>query len=429
MSTQTAPAPGSTFDIPGVNAQTQWFDQDEDTNLLSASPSQSAQSPITGIADFRRTDIVMLWRHHFAFTSVAFTAGTGQTLTSSAYAPYNIVGPVKLQIQNQYNAVDVESGIDIYIFNLCRPFFTPAAGQGNTLNGANPQGSPVANGGQGYLNASTPQTNLIPNLNTGNQWTNARTAFDLYMDIPAGIWLQEYYQLGVGGNFMGAIADCFVSPQFMAGTQRLIKTAVTYNQLLSTTTSDIAPVQSTSITTGSDTASTASATGTLTIRRRGVYASNNPASLPPPQPWQYRRKTDRFGIAGTTSKTLQLPDDTGQLLLCYLRMFDPSAASGVGAPITPASLTNIQLQYGSGLTWFNGTPAEAQMLWFDQHGFLLPQGVIAFDFAIDELGILSNKRCPNTLTTGGIEWVLTFASNTSSTAYAVMGRESLVYVT
>ena len=76
MSTQTV-MPGQGFDIPGVPGQTTWFDQIEDTNLLSFTPSAVAQQPILGIADFRRTDVVFNWVHHFSFSAVSWTAGTG----------------------------------------------------------------------------------------------------------------------------------------------------------------------------------------------------------------------------------------------------------------------------------------------------------------------------------------------------------------
>ena len=428
MTTQAAPAPGDYFDIPGVQGQTQFFDQFEDTQGLSVTVSSSSQAPVLGIADFRRTDVIFNWQLHYTFTNQVFTAGTGQTLTTSAYAPYNILGPVQLQIQNQYASVNVESGIDLYVLNLIRPYRRSASRHG-VLNGANAEGAPVGNAGVGYLNVSTPQASLVAPA----QWTRASTAFDLLLDLPAGIWLDEYYALSIDGNYLGALPDVFVSPQYMAGTQRLIKPALTMNPLLGVTT-DVAPVQTTSNTPTSDTASTASITATLSIRRRGVYGSSNVNVLPPVQPWQYSVVTQRFSINGLTkTSTLKLPDNSGQILSTWLRLFDPSANGGVGAPIQLSAIggtiESVQLLYGSGLTWFEGTAEEAQKLWLDQRGFLLPQGVLAFDFAVDEQDNLTNKRCPNTYTTAGIQWVLNFSATTSSTAYAVMGIESLVYVT
>lgn len=422
--TQTA-APGSAFDIPGVQDQTTWFDQYEDTQGISVTTSSSVQTPITNIANFRRTDVVLEWFHHFQFTSPSWTAGVGQTLTNSAYAPYNIIGPVKLRIQNQYSSIDLESGVDWFIFELIRPYFRSAAMTAH-LQGANPDGSPVANFGQGYLNAATPQANLI----VPNAWSRTQ-AFDLILGVPGGIWFDEYYALDVSGNYLGAMADVFVSPQFMAGTQRLIQTAITMNPLLGAT-SDISPVATTSLTPTSDTASSASITASLTIRRIGVYGTRSGPSMPAPQPWQYRRKTDRFSISGKSQVIIQVPDDAGQVLCSYLRFFDPSAASGIGGPIQLSAIStnpaSVVFQYGSGQTWFQGTAEEAQYRWLDQHGFLLPQGVIGMDFAIDENAHFSNKRAMNTLNTAGIEWIITFTSPVSSTAYAVLGTESLVYV-
>jgi hypothetical protein len=428
MST-TAPAtqPGSLFDIPGVQGQTQWFEQSEDTAFLPVAVNQNVQQPVTGIADFRRTDVVLDWRLHFQFTNVSFTAGTGQTLTNSQYAPYNIVGPTKLQIQNQYASVNVESGIDLYILELVRPYRRTAAILGSN-NGADPFGAPAGNVGIGYLNAATPQGNLV----VPAQWARTSTAFDLYLPLPGGIWLDEYYALSIDGNYLGAEPDVFVSPQYMAGTQRLIKPQITMNPLLGPTT-DVAPVQTTSNTATTATASTAAATANLTIRRRGVYGSNSTLTLPPTQPWQYQVTTQRFSIAGQSNVSIKIPDNTGQLLSCWLRLYDPLANGGVGAPIQLSALStaahSVQFLYGSGLTWFDGTAEDLQELWLRQRNVLLPQGVLAVDFAVDEQNNITNKRAPNSYTTAGLQWVLQFAAPTSSAAYAVLGTESLVYVT
>ena len=427
--TQTPVQPGGLFDIPGVQGQTQWFDQYEDTQVLSFTISSSVQTPLLGIADFRRTDVLMNWRLHFIFTSASWTAGTGQTLTTSQYAPYNIIGPVKLQIQNQYSAVNVESGIDLYILNLIRPYRRTAALLG-VVNDANPPGSPLGSAGIGYLNVSTPQSNTtLP----AAQWTRSTAAWDLLLDLPGGIWLDEYYAMTIDGNYLGAVPDLFVSPQYMAGTQRLIKPQITMNPLLGATT-DVAPVQTTSLTPTSDSASTAAITSTFTIKRRGVYGSSSTLVLPPTQPWQYSVTTQRFSIAGVTvTSNLKIPDNSGQVLSTWLRLYDPLASAGVGGPIQLSALStnphSVQLLYGSGLTWFDGIAEEMQDLWIQQRGVLLPQGTLAFDFAVDEQSNITNKRCPNTYTTAGIQWVLTFSSTTSAAAYAVMGIESLVYVT
>lgn len=426
--TATQAQPGDLFDIPGVPGQSQFFDQYEDTQGVSVTVNSGSQQPVTGIADFRRTDVVTAWQLIFRFTSQTFTAGAQQTFTNSAYAPYNMVGPINLQIQNQYSSVKVESGIDLYILNLIRPY-QQNPGYFNVINGANPAGSPLANGGQGYLNASTPQTSLV----APNAWSRSISgnAFDLLLDLPAGVWLQEYYALSIDGNYLGAVPDVFVSPQYMAGTQRLIKPSITMNQLIGST--DTAPTFSTTSANSGATASTASITAALTIRRKGVYGSSNTRVLPPVQPWQYSFTTQRFTFSGlTVTSNLKLPDNSGQVLSTYLRMFDPSAANG-GAPIQLSAIStnvnSVQLLYGSGLTWFSGVAEEWQMRWLQRRGFLLPQGVLCEDFATDDQGTISNKRALNTYTTAGIQWVLNMTSTTSSTAYITMGVESLVYVT
>ena len=220
----------------------------------------------------------------------------------------------------------------------------------------------------------------------------------------------------------------------MAGTTRVITPQIFLNPLLGSTT-DAAPVATTTLTPTSDTASTAAGTATLRLRRRAAYAGN-PAILPPVYAWQYRWKTQRFSLAGVSRADLLLPLDTGQLLGMYVRLFDPLAAAGAGAPININTVTRFNLQYGSGLFYFDAqtiggtTAAElTQKLWLDQHGNLLPQGVLAVDLATDERGNITNARALNTLSTAGILAHLEFTSALSTAAYAVVGTESLVYVT
>lgn len=428
---QSGPMPGQFFDVPGIpGGSTQWTHQDETTNNLATTLSSSSQVPIQGIQQYRQTDVVTDW---FAFLYVAatYTAGTGQTLTGSDYAPWNTVGPVRQTIQNQYASVDVESGIDLYIFNMIRPYR-----YGNrlfSLNGyANIAGSRIgdASAGLGYLKATNAQANQI---NTA-LWTTATTAVTLILRLPAAQWFDKYFDLAVTGEPIGPPHPALVSPQYMAGTTRVITPSIYLNPMLGATT-DLAPVYTTALTPTSNSASTASGTATLRLRRRAAYAGN-PAVQPPVYAWQYRWKTQRFSASGLSRLDIVLPLDTGQLLSAYVRLFDPSAASGVGAAININTISRLSLQYGSGLYWFDaqtiGSMTAAalwQALWYDLHGNDLPPGVIAFDLALDERMELSNARALNTLTTAGILIHLEFTGTLSSTAYAVLGTESLVYVT
>lgn len=419
-----ATIPGSQFDIPGVANATQWFDQYEDTVDLSFTPSASTQKQILNIQNMRRTDVVFAWEYNFTFTNTV-TFGTSDVYRAT-YFPYNLLGSVELSIQNQYSCIDVESGIDWLIFNLVRPYRKTATVQGFN-NYGNPQGSPADAPTQGWLFAGTPQSNLVvpSQFSTAGIAATTTDTVSLVLDMPAGVWFDEYYSLDVSGNLQDAIADIFVSPQYMAGTQRLIQPTIKTNPLfIIDGASDTSPYYAA---TGST--STVTSSGSLNIRRQGVYGNNTTPSLPAPQPWQYQWLTNRFSISGTSKTTIQVPDDAGQCLFLYLRLWDPSAGSdGAGAPIAASAITEIQLQYSSGLTEFDGTPLELQARWLQTHDFLLPQGVYGIDLGYDELGTFSNKRALNTLNTAGIQWVINFGSATSSTAYAVLGIESLVYV-
>jgi hypothetical protein len=430
---QQAPLPGQYFDTPGIpGGSTQWTDQDETTTNLVTAQSGSVQAPIVGIQQYRQTDVVTDWTMCLNFTAQTYTAGTGQTIAASAYAPMNAIGPVKQIIQNQYASVDVESGIDLYIFNLIRPYRAGASGKGGTpLNMyANPAGDPVGGTATGYLAAALAQANQI----NAAIWSTSVTSYNLVLRLPGGQWFDKYYDLAVTGEPLTQPHPALVSPQFMAGTTRVITPTIFLNPGLGAT-GDVAPVTTTAATPTSDTPSTFTGNATLRLRRRAAYAGN-PAILPPVYAWQYRWKTQRYSLSGVSQANLLLPLDTGQLLSTYVRMFDPLAAAGLGAPININTVTRVNLQYGSGLYWFDaqtigGTTASelVQKLWLDQHGNLLPQGVIGIDLAVDERGMVTNARALNTLSTAGILVHLEFTSALSAAAYAVLGTESLVYVT
>jgi hypothetical protein len=412
--TAQAPAPGQFFDVPGIGGGTQWTDQYESTISLATTLSQANQVPVNGIVQFKQTDVVVDWQIEIAVAQT-YTAGTS-TLTTSPYAPWNAIGAVKLPIQNQYNSVDVENGIDLYIFNLIRPWR-------QTFMGANQYASPDGFFAGGTAQGYEATGNAQPNLIVPAQWTTATTAWQQILRIPASITFDTYYDLAVTGEPTGAPPhSAIVSPQYMAGSTRVITPSIMMNAG-SATTVDLAPVN---IGSGSGTFTGAS---TLSFRRKAIYSAD-PALLPPVYGWQYRWRTQRFQLNGVSVRDLQVPLDTGQLLMLYIRMFDPSANGGLGAPIAfnNATISRVQLQYGSGLFAFDGTPLELQADYMEKHHNLLPPGVFCFDLMQDERGVRTNKRALNTLTTSGILVHLVFAAATSATAYAVMGTESLVYV-
>lgn len=422
MTQSQAVAPGQAFNVPGVpGGETEYFDQYDDTNALAITWNSANQTTVNGISKLRQTDIVLDWEMEVGITQT-FTAGIGQTLTSSTYAPLNFIGPVKLPVQNQYASVDVPSGIDLYIFDLIRPYWRRGEFM---IDGAAPFGDYAGSTALGYLAAANAQANTV----FPAQWTNSVTAlFTLDFRIPAAQYFDIYYDRAITGESTSPPHSAYVSPQYMAGTTRNLLPQVKLNPLF-TSTLDNGPVNTTALTTPSqDTASTATATGTLTFRRYGVFAGN-PAASPLEYPWQYRRYATTYTIGNQAVFRVDIPQETGQLMAWYLRLFDPGANTGLGAAIALSTISEVQFIYGSGLQRFDGTPQEITRRWLRQHPVLLPPGVIAFDMATTEAGLVTNEKLLNTLTTAGMRIVVNFSSNPTASAYAVLGLESLVYVT
>lgn len=421
---QSAPLPGQYFDLPGVpGGSTQWTHQDDSTVNLSTTINAAAQIPITGILPYKQVDVVADW---FLCVNVSqvYTVGSS-TFTTSAYAPANAIGPVKQLIQNQYASVDVESGIDLYIFSLLRPFNLPELVSG-VNNYANPAGDPVAGTATGYPTTALAQVNQINSA----AFSTATTNYNVMYRLAAGQWFDKYYDLTIDGTPTTAGHPALVSPQYMAGTTRVITPVISLNQGgTGAPTTDTAPV---SISAGSG---TFTGTALTRIRRRAIYAGN-PAVSPPVYAWQYRQKTQRYSLSGQSRVDLLLPLDTGQLTAVYVRMFDPAAGGGLGAPININVVSRISLQYGSGLFWldaqtFGAGPNAAALVqreWLTKHNSMLPAGVLAFDLGLDERGQMTNARALNTLTTAGILVHIEFTGAQSVSSYAVLGTESLVYV-
>lgn len=412
------PLPGSLFDVPGVpGGSTQWYDNYEPSQDVVNTLSATNEVGLVGLQNFEQVDVVTDWEMALDMDQT-YTAGTGQTLTVSDYAPHNAVQQTQIKIQNTWNSVDVESGIDLFIFNLIRPNNK----RNNSLNLARPQNWPVQEAsGNGAVT-----TNLVQdNLNQAT-WSTSTTDYNLIYRLPASQWFDTFFPLDINGQPQGPATPALVSPIYLGGTTRHIipkvKIAPGFTGQL-----DDGPVNTTTLTGTSDTASTYTGSVSATFRRRAIFGAN-PAVLPPVYPWQIRWKTDRFSISGKSKATILIPEDAGQVLSWYIRLWDPSANGGLGAPIDITALNSIQYVYGSGLSRFNGTPAESQRNWVKQHSFLLPKGVFAHDDAMTERGLMSNERALNTLQTANMQIKLDFASPVSSTAYAVLGTESLTYV-
>src|SRR5258706_12061031 len=81
---------------------------------------------MVGVIPFKRTDVLMGWPANLNVLPT-YTAGTS-VFTTSAYFPWNIVGPTRLNLQNQFDLINVDNGIDLAIFQDIRPMLSPSSG-------------------------------------------------------------------------------------------------------------------------------------------------------------------------------------------------------------------------------------------------------------------------------------------------------------
>lgn len=533
MPTQTkggggaTPQAGAYFGLPGFTA---WTEQKENNDQAAVTLSASVQTPFTAVVPFKTTDVVLWWELEVTWANT-MTVGTG-TIVVSPYFPYNIIGPSKLQIQNQYPALDVQSGIDIALMQLCRPmrgtdfetilgasadawwpqaipgrlstttvggqlqaqptgadatsptsssfagdaelaspnirvfqssltpvataaasiaeqsftsFFGVLTGDivlGITLNGAGLGQGPTANVAavNGRVTAASTVSIAFANPTAGaltavsgiytlsvyraaDFGQSANVHFTL--EMPGGIYLDDYYDLSKDGAMVAAPHRAFVSPTFMASTARSVQPDLRFNPGFAATI-DQGPFFQQSAGNSSFTSSTV----TMGWRRIGVYGANNPVYMPVVYNWQLVRQWKNISLSGVTIKDIPI-QFWGQMLLFILRFFDPNIANG-GGPLdlssSSAGLSKAQLQYGSGLLRFDDTYRSAQRRFIKHHGVLLPPGVVIWDLAVDDQGRITNRRALNTLTTAGVNIHLEFPAALSTSAYVVLGAEYLAYV-
>jgi hypothetical protein len=418
MQTQAQVVPGALYGVPGLTNPVEQFDT---TQGLVTAGSGSAQVPINGIQPLAQTDVVLGWELFTTYTiTAAPVAGSGQSVGTSPYAPYNIFGPVTLSLQNQYKPIDVLSGRDLGIFQSYRPRFQRTDRRNANL------ASPVL--GAAYGSGHWTEEQL---LEAAAAWSSTYTTEGdtFVLRLPASIEFDYYYPLDIQGNIVGNPGRAIVSPQYMGGTTRIVTPQLTLAQGLGG--GDISPFVTTTLTGGGDTASTfAGGIGTsISIRRNAIYSANNPQVLPPVQPWQYALHTWQYPIGAQANVTIPVPNDVGQILSIWVLLWDPAANDGAGAAIAMTAVDTCQLKYGSGLFRFDDTPVTMQARWIQQHQSLPPDGFIGWDCALNPDGrIMNNGGVLNTLTTNAISVNLTLGTPGSASAYAVVGTEALQYV-
>lgn len=399
--------PGAMFFLPGY---TQWTEQDDNNANVVTVLSQQNSVNATGFQAFNQTDVVFWWELELTITNTV-TPGTS-AVTTSPYWPYNFLGESKLRIQNMYDTWHPLSGIDAAIWQIIRPVRGLLDSRNNL--GANPAGS--INSNAGWANTSMPAANLDAQAGA----TSATASLIFTLQIPVSIQFDMYFDLGKDGSILSPGHRAIVSPQYMAGSARQVIPAIQYfagsTGNLNTSPYNIG-------------AGTGTFTGQVShkFKRIGLYGENNPATMPPVYNWQYMQEAKEYTLAGRSQMDILVPA-YGQILSLFVRLWDPSANGGLGAPISLANVTKCELRYGSNLQRFQDTPRSAQRRFRAQHGVIPPQGVIIWDLAVDNNGRVTNAMALNTLTTASVLVHLEFTGAQSATAIAVLGTEALTFV-
>lgn len=427
---------GSLYGLPGFTERFEQFEnlQNVVTTIANGANAIGTVQPFNPPASFQKTDVVFWWElETFITEQITFTVGG---ITLSPEAPYNKYQALRLKLQGQYTPIEVESGNDAAFFQMYRPM--RGRGQRN-MNDMMDVNVPLA---AAYANSTWPQANLAGTPagagavgGQGAAATGVVTSplnlsnYPFNLELPAGIFLDEYWDLALDGSLLpnaaGVVAPsaAFVSPQYMGGGERVIApqfnvaplAGANYDQYPGGITSAL-------------TITAASVTDTLTVncRRVGVFASENPAELPPVFNWQYRRTSKRVPLGAVTKVDIPITE-YGQVLSCWVKIFDPTTAQG--SYYSVANITKAQLLYGSNLPRFDDDIPAMQNRFIQQHGFLPPQGHVVWDLAATGFNDnLSNARALNTLTNANTHVHLEMSPAPGAQAYAIIGVELLVPV-
>jgi hypothetical protein len=392
----------SLFGLPGV---TQWTEQKENLDGTVTVLSTSSQVDALFASNFKQTDIVFSWNMEVTITQT-YTAG-GATFTVSALFPYNWIGPVGLNFQNQFDTLNQPGGYQAAILQMIRPakfgFLPQVIDQNN------------------FTSLYGTQTNQTTQATA---YTAASATVKFTLDLQPGILFNLYYDLEEDGRLYSHKAvpiKAWVTPQLMSGTNRVIAPRVRFNSALATTGADTVPVTSTGGT------PTFSGQASLGFRRKGIYQTANQNDTPPVFNWQYSRDFRRFSLSSLSSVDIAVPQ-IGQILCLVVQMWDPTLNSNVGGPIPTANVKECDLIYGSGLFKYQDTAQRMQNRFTRQHGILPNDGLIIWDMAISDDGLITNAMALNTLTTSGCTIHIDFTAQQNAGAYCNLLIEALRYV-
>jgi hypothetical protein len=411
---------GALYGLPGFTEQ---FEQYENLNNILTTQQVNAQTPFNPPGSFQKTDVVFWWElETFANWAETYSAGT---IALSPEAPYNILQNLKLKLQGQYSPLEVDSGFHAAFMQMYRPM--RGRGQKNLQDLISVFPVPAAN----QANSLIPEANLAgATLSQTLTSPYSVTNYPMMLEIPAGLFLDEYWDLAIDGsllpNAQGVVAPmaAFVSPQYMGGGERVVVPQFNFAALIAATY-DQGPVAATAALT----ASVQTGNVTMNGRRIGVFASENPAELPPVFNWQYRRTTKRYPLGAFTKADIPITE-YGQVLSTFVTIFDPAlGTNNVGGYYNVANVTKCQLLYGSNLPRFDDDIPTMQNRFIQQHGFLPPQGTVVYDLAATKPnGEIGNSRALNTLTNSNAHHHIEVSSAPSAGTYAEVGVELLVPV-
>lgn len=421
MSVQTQEAPvGALYGLPGF---TENFEQYENMQNVTTALSQSAQAAFNPPNPFQKTDIVLWWEYETFWTEgITYSPGV---IANSPEGPYNLYQGPQLKLQGQYTPQELDSGFHAAFFQSYRPMRQRGQRNVQDLMQTSPQPSTV------FANALIPQANLAAAILASSYSSPISiSSYPFILETPAGMFFDEYWDMAIDGtllpNARGAVAPmaAFVSPQYMAGGERNIQPKFNFAAGIAATY-DQGPLAATT----APTVSAFSGSVLFNARRVGVYASDNPAELPPIFNWQYRRASRRQTIGSVTKQDIPIPE-YGQVLSVAVIIFDPSlGTNGVGGYYNVANITKCQLLYGSNLARFDDDMPAMQKRFIEQHGFLPPQGAVVWDLAASRpADKLTNARALNTLTNANTHVHLEFASAPGSSTYVEILTELLVPV-
>lgn len=402
MAAPAAPAQmGKLFGLPGLSRELTQF---ENADGIVTTLSGTAQTQLIGMQPFMQSDVITHWEFQATWANTQGLGGGANT--TSAYFPYNIFQTTKLVLQNQFAPIDVESGIDLAIFQAYRPF-----------DRTGPRTDVL------YTNFNTMYSNQTNQISAGN-YTNGSTSIKFRLEIPVSLWFDQYFQLAENGSILngGMPIRALVTPELMAGTAKLVTPSILYAAASAPGgTLDNSPL----IVTGG--APTYSGSMTLHILRHGYYQPDRPETIPPIYDWRYQRISRRYLVGAASRWTQQIPF-TGQILSVFVRLWDPTLNSNAGGPVVITNVTESSIIYGSSLYREQNQPVDTQAAFVRKYLFLPTSGVLLWDFATNRFGEVSNAGALNTLTTSGVSIKLVFSGTQASSCYAVIGVEGLSFV-